>query len=146
MCHFCMYQIWCIQNERNLVKQHYQQTCKFKVVVQIVKTAEYTCPVWARSRHVSKLNPALHDCCRITARLIAYLHQTLDVEQPTNRCASCYQNGSILTTQSVNCDCGEPQTRTHLCCRLLDEPCTPEDLIAVTERAMACARKWQLFV
>ena len=27
--------------------------------------AEYTCPVWARSTHVRKLNPALHDCCRI---------------------------------------------------------------------------------
>ena len=27
--------------------------------------AEYACPVWARSTHVHKLNPALHDCCRI---------------------------------------------------------------------------------
>ena len=27
--------------------------------------AEYACPVWARSTHASKLNPALHDCCRI---------------------------------------------------------------------------------
>ena len=27
--------------------------------------AEYTCPVWARSAHVHKLNPALYDCCRI---------------------------------------------------------------------------------
>ena len=27
--------------------------------------AEYVCPVWARSTHAPKLNPALHDCCRI---------------------------------------------------------------------------------
>ena len=25
--------------------------------------AEYACPVWERSTHASKLNPALHDCC-----------------------------------------------------------------------------------
>ena len=25
--------------------------------------AEYACPVWARSTHAHKLNPALHDCC-----------------------------------------------------------------------------------
>ena len=27
--------------------------------------AEYACPVWARSRHANKLNPALYECCRI---------------------------------------------------------------------------------
>ena len=27
--------------------------------------AEYACPVWARSTHAHKLNPALHDCRRI---------------------------------------------------------------------------------
>ena len=27
--------------------------------------AEYACPVWARSTHAHKVNPALHDCCRI---------------------------------------------------------------------------------
>ena len=27
--------------------------------------AEYACPVWARSTHACKLNPALHHCCRI---------------------------------------------------------------------------------
>ena len=30
--------------------------------------AEYACPVWARSTHTHKLNPALHDCCRIISR------------------------------------------------------------------------------
>ena len=52
--------------------------------------------------------------------------------------------GYIDNTQLVNCDCGEPQTMAHLlCCRLLDEPCSPEDLTIVTERATACARMWQ---
>ena len=27
--------------------------------------AEYACPVWARSTHAHKPNPALNDCCRI---------------------------------------------------------------------------------
>ena len=27
--------------------------------------AEYACPVWARCTRAHKLNPALHDCCRI---------------------------------------------------------------------------------
>ena len=27
--------------------------------------AEYACPVWARSTHAPKLNPAIHACCRI---------------------------------------------------------------------------------
>ena len=27
--------------------------------------AEFACPVWAMSTHAHKLNPALHDCCRI---------------------------------------------------------------------------------
>ena len=44
-------------------------------------------------------------------------------------------------------DCGEPQTMAHLlCCRLLDEPCSHKDLITATERAKACARKWQHIV
>ena len=52
--------------------------------------------------------------------------------------------GYIDNTQSVNCDCGEPQTMAHLLsCRLLDEHCSLEDLTIVTERAKACARMWQ---
>ena len=27
--------------------------------------AEHACPFWARSRHTNKLNPALHECCRV---------------------------------------------------------------------------------
>ena len=49
--------------------------------------------------------------------------------------------------QSVDCDCGEPQTMAHLLsCRLLDEACTADDLATVTERAKACARKWEKIV
>ncbi len=49
--------------------------------------------------------------------------------------------------QSVDCDCGEPQTMAHLLsCRLLDEACTDDDLATVTERAKAWARKWENIV
>ena len=33
-----------------------------------------------------------------------------------------------------------------LFCRLLDEACTADDLVTVTERAKACARKWENIV
>ncbi len=46
--------------------------------------------------------------------------------------------------QSVDCDCGKPQTMAHfLSSRLLDETCTADDLATVTEQAKACARKWE---
>ena len=52
--------------------------------------------------------------------------------------------GYLDDAQSVDCDCGEPQTMAHLLsCRLLDEACTADDLATVTERAKACARKWE---
>ena len=55
--------------------------------------------------------------------------------------------GYLDDAQSVDCDCGEPQTMAHiLSCRLLDEACTADDLATVTERAMACARKWEQIV
>ena len=41
----------------------------------------------------------------------------------------------------------EPQTMDHLLsCRLLDQACTADDLATVTERAKACARKWENIV
>ena len=44
--------------------------------------------------------------------------------------------GYLDDAQSVDCDCGEPQTMAHLLsCRLLDEACTDDDLATVTERA-----------
>ena len=52
--------------------------------------------------------------------------------------------GYLDDAQSVDCDCGEPQTMAHLLsCRLLDEACTADDLVTVTQRAKACARKWE---
>ena len=55
--------------------------------------------------------------------------------------------GYLDDAQSVDCDCGEPHTMAHLLsCRLLDEACTPDDLATVTERAKACARKWEKIV
>ena len=55
--------------------------------------------------------------------------------------------GYLDDSQSVDCDCGEPQTMAHLLsCRLLDEACKADDLAIVTERAKACARKWENIV
>ena len=55
--------------------------------------------------------------------------------------------GYLDDAQSVDCDCGEPQTMGHLLsCRLLDEACTADDLATVTEWAKACARKWEKIV
>ena len=49
--------------------------------------------------------------------------------------------------QSVDYDCGEPQTMARLLsCRLLDEACTADNLATVTEPAKACARKWENIV
>ena len=53
--------------------------------------------------------------------------------------------GYLDDAHSVDCDCGEPQTVTHLLsCRLLDEACTTDDLATV--RAKACADKWENIV
>ena len=55
--------------------------------------------------------------------------------------------GYLDDAQSVDCDCGEPQNMAHLLsCRLLDEACTADDLATVTERAKACAHKWEKIV
>ena len=57
---------------------------------------------------------------------------------------SCEANiTSRLTTQSVNCDCGEPQTMAHgyLMC---PAPRIPHHL--VKERAKTSAGKWQYIV
>ena len=55
--------------------------------------------------------------------------------------------GYLDDAQSVDCDCGEPQTMAHLLsCRLLDEARTADDLATVTERSQACARNWENIV
>ena len=55
--------------------------------------------------------------------------------------------GYLDDAQSVDCDCGEPQTMAHLLSyRLLDEACMADDLATVTGRAKACAHKWENIV
>ena len=55
--------------------------------------------------------------------------------------------GYLDDAQSVDCDCGGPQTMAHhLSCRLLDEAFAADDLATVTEWAKACARKWEKIV
>ena len=216
--------------------------------------AEYACPVWARSTHAHKLNPALHECCRIISgclkptnldsahllvgiapphirrtiacrmertRQTTYVrHQLIHHQAAASRLKSrksfmhtvtpldsstsssrlrlwkdsltdvpasvnmglqvaeslprgsgedwlCWRGlnrlrtgvgraktvmrrwGNLDDAQSVDCDFGEPQSMTHLLtCRLLvlDEACTADDLATVTERAKACARKWEKIV
>ena len=82
-----------------------------------------------------------------TATAVKFRSYTVPILQ-CNNSRPCQDNdddmglGYIDNTQSVNCDCGEPQTKTHLlCCRLLDDTCSPEDLTIVTERATAYARR-----
>ena len=40
-------------------------TLRPSCVALCYSAAEYACHVWTRSTHARKLNPALHDCCRI---------------------------------------------------------------------------------
>ena len=40
----------------------------------LYSAAEYACPVWARSTHAPKLNPALHDCCQIISGCLKPTH------------------------------------------------------------------------
>ena len=224
-------------------------TLKPSCLALCYSAAEYACPVWARSTHAHKLNPALHDCCRIIsgclkptnldsvhllagiapphirrtvacrmertrqmtdARHQLFHHQPaasilksrksfmrtvtpLDSSASSSRLglwkdsltyvpasvkmglevAESLQVGSgedwlcwralnrlrtgvgraktvmrrwgyLDDAQSVDCDCGEPQTMAHLL--LLDEACTADDLATVRERAKACARKWEKIV
>ena len=55
--------------------------------------------------------------------------------------------GYLDDAHSVDCDCGEPQTMAHLiACHLLHEAFTADGLATATERAKACARKWDEIV
>ena len=227
-------------------------TLKPSCLALCYSAAEYACSVWARSTHAHKLNPALHDCCRIisgclkptnldsvhllagiapphirrtvacrmerTRQMTGARHQLFHHQPAASRLKSrksfmrtvtpldssasssrlglwkdsltdvpasvkmglevaeslpvgsgedwlCWRALNRLRTgvgraktvmrrlgylddaQSVDCDCGEPQTMGHLLsCRLLDEACTADDLATVRERAKACARKWEKIV
>ena len=71
-------------------------------------------------------------------------------------CCICHEMHSLNnrpnTTQfacvlSILVETCKSQTMAHLlCCRLLDEPCSSQDPITVTERTKPCARKWHHFV
>ena len=82
------------------------------------------------------------------------LERTGSVGEPLTNCARVGHAKTVMRrwgylddAQSVDCDCGEPQTMAHLLsCRLLDEACTADDMATVAERAKACARKWEKIV
>ena len=59
--------------------------------------AEYACPVWARSTHARRLNPALHDCCRIISGCL----------KPTN-----------LDSVYLQAGIAHPHIRRNVACRM----------------------------
>ena len=63
--------------------------------------AEYTCPVGARSTHAHKLNPALHDCCRIISGCL----------KPTNLDSAHILAGIALPHIRRNVACRMERTR-----------------------------------
>ena len=59
----------------------------------------------------------------------------------------CQHNDEEIGLQIQLTVCGELKTMAHLLrYRLLDEPCSPEDLTIIGERATAGARMWQHLV
>ena len=66
--------------------------------------AEYACPVWARSTHAPKLNPALHDCCRIISGCLKptnldSVHLLAGIAPPhTRRTVACRMERTRQTT------------------------------------------------
>ena len=64
--------------------------------------AEYAYPVWARSNHAHKLNPALHDCCRIISgcpkpKNLDSVHLLAGIAPPHIRRTVCLPHGTHLT-------------------------------------------------
>ena len=96
--------------------------------------AEYACPVWISSTPARKLNPALHVCCRIISACLKptdldSVHLLAGIASPhIRRIVACRMERTRQTTEA-----------RHLAC-------TADDLITVTERAKACARKWEKIV
>ena len=68
--------------------------------------AEYACPVWARSTHARKLNPALHDCCRIIsgclkATNLDIVHLLAGIAPPhIRRTVACHMERTRQTTDA----------------------------------------------
>ena len=67
--------------------------------------AEYACPVWARSTHAHKLNPALHDCYRIILGCLKptnldSVHLMAGIAPPHIRTVACRMERTRQTTDS----------------------------------------------
>ena len=78
--------------------------------------AEYTCPVWARSTHAHKLNPALHDCCRIISGCL----------KPTN-----------LDSVHLLAGITPPHIRKTVACRMERTRQTPDTNCSITNQLLA---------
>ena len=70
--------------------------------------AEYACPVWARSTHAHKLNPALHDCCRIISGCLKptnldSVHLLAGIAPPhIRRTVACRMEHTRQTTDAIH--------------------------------------------
>ena len=68
--------------------------------------AEYACPVWARSTLARKLNPAIHDCCRIISGCLKptnldSVHLLAGIAPPHNRrTVACHTERTRQTTDA----------------------------------------------
>ena len=68
--------------------------------------AEYACPVWARSTHAPKLNPALHNCCRIISGCLKptnldSVHLLAGIAPPhIRRTVACHMERTRQTTDA----------------------------------------------
>ena len=77
--------------------------------------AEYACPVWARSTHAHKLNPALHDCCRIISGCL----------KPTN-----------LDSVHLLAGIAPPHIRRTVACRMERTRQTPDTNCSITNQLL----------
>ena len=67
--------------------------------------AEYACPVWTRSTHARKLNPALHDCCRLISGCLKptnldSIHILAGIAPPHIRTVACRMNRTRQATDA----------------------------------------------
>ena len=59
------------------------------------------------------------------------------------RCKTLMAKWGLSPDGQTACDCGQEQTMKHLLvCPLLSEPCTKEDLEALTPRGRECVEYW----
>ena len=69
--------------------------------------AEYACPLWAGYEHAHKLNPALHDCCRIISGCLKptnldSVHLLAGIAPPhTRRTVACSMEGTRQTRRQT---------------------------------------------